>query len=327
MQEFFAGLARLFGSRPVLPPAQSAGTVGLRRDFGAIGDGVTDDTAAFARFLDACRTRRGHIERGQYRIARRPPALSEAVSLFGDGIDVSILVRDYDEAAGRGFLHFRGVPSGAGSRLADFTIQSAAGRTGGHAFCAISIPGKVCGNMTLSHVKFSTLGIDSWDSTVLVDGLANREGAKGVREIAFSSCLIFGAAGFSMVLRGAIGVSLIGGGVYAAGGTPPFSGGVEITGAPDLHSSGITIIADHLGFLKLSHLTGAKILVASGIAGSVVDGDQVAISADETVDLVQVFAEPFGSLETRWRRSSVMRPDGTILNAQQPNRGNGTGAK
>lgn len=116
------------------------------------------------------------------------------------------------------------------------------------------------------------------------------------------------------MLRGAIGCSLIGGGVYAAGGTRPYSGGIEISGSAELNSSGITIIADHLGYLHLSHLTGAKILASAGIAGAIVDGGQVAIAADDTVDLVQIFAEPFGSVQTKWRRSSIVRPDGTIIN-------------
>jgi hypothetical protein len=147
---------------------------------------------------------------------------------------------------------------------------------------------------------------------VLLDGTQKTTGARGLRTVTFDNCLIFGAAGYSLVLRGAIGFQYEGG-IYAAGGTSSHSGGILVTGTIDVPSSGILFTGNAFGYFNLSHVIGMKVIAASGIAGQVLDGVQVAIDNDSTVDRVQIIAEPFGTVGHNWTSSSVVLPDGQIL--------------
>jgi hypothetical protein len=294
-------------------PSSIPSVVYLRETFGAIGDGTADDTAAVVKFLAACTQSNCHAERGRYRVTSRLPVIADAIALRGDGIDTTEFIRDYDEEFGRGVLHFEGAKSGRGSVLSDFSIHSAKGRSGGHAIAGVSRPGSVFGNIRVEHVKLSTEGSNSWDATVYISGADNRSGAVGARGISFSSCLIFGANGYSILLESVVGFSFVGGGTYAAGGTHPHSGGVKIVGSNAAKSSGVVLIGDHFGYLHLRHALGVKVIAASGLAGAVIDGRQVAIDADASVDRTQIFAEPFGAVLTSWTNSSIVLPEGRII--------------
>jgi hypothetical protein len=288
-------------------------SVWLKADFGAVGDGTSEDTAAVHAFLAACKTAAlCQMEPGSYRVTTAPKKMNYAIRLQGAGFGASEFIRDYDEVSGRGFLHFEGVPAGKGPVLGNFSISSAANHSGGHALVAMSTPDETFGNMLVEHVKFSTYGVNSWDSTVLLDGTQKTTGARGLRAVNFDNCLIFGAAGYSLVLRGAIDFRYEGG-IYAAGGTSSHSGGILVTGTIDVPSSGILFTGNAFGYFNLSHVIGMKVIAASGIAGRVLDGVQVAIDNDSTVDLVQIIAEPFGTVGHNWTRSSVVLPDGQIL--------------
>jgi hypothetical protein len=286
--------------------------VWLKADFGAVGDGTSDDTAAVHAFLAACKTALCHMEPGSYRVTTAPKKMNYAIRLQGAGLDASEFIRDYDEVSGRGFLHFEGVPAGRSPLLGNFSISSAANHSGGHALVAVSTPDETFGNMLVEHVKFSTYGVNSWDSTVLLDGTQKTTGARGLRAVNFDNCLIFGAAGYSLVLRGVIDFRYEGG-IYAAGGTSSHGGGILITGTTDVPSSGILFTGNAFGYFNLSHVIGMKVIAASGIAGQVLDGVQVAIDNDSTVDRVQIIAEPYGTVGHNWTRSSVILPDGQIL--------------
>ena len=298
-------------------PTSVPSVVYIRETFGAVGDGIADDTDAVAAFLKACLQSSCHAERGRYRVTNRLPVISDSIVLRGDGIDTTEFIRDYDEEFGRGFFHFEGAKSGRGSTLSDFSIHSAKDRSGGHAIAGVSHPGSVFGNTHIEHVKLSTEGTDSWHATVYISGADNTSGAKGAREVSFASCLIFGAKGYSLLLESVVGFSFVGGGTYAAGGLDPHSGGVKIAGSKDVKSSGVLLIGDHFGYLNLRHALGVKVISASGLAGAQIDGRQVAIDADDSVDRVQISAEPFGAILTSWTNSSIVLPDGQIMKSEQ----------
>jgi hypothetical protein len=284
----------------------------LRQDFHAVGDGTSDDTAAVHAFLAACKTVTCRMEAGSYRVTAAPKKMDYPIRLEGAGIDASEFIRDYDEVSGKGFLHFEGVAAGRSPLLGNFSISSARNRAGGHALVAMSTPDQAFGNMRVEHVKFSTYGVNSWDSTVLLDGTQRTTGARGLRAVNFDSCLIFGAAGYSLVLKGVVDFRYDGG-IYAAGGSGSQSGGIMITGTLDVPSSGILFTGDAFGYFNLSHVTGMKVIAASGIAGQVFGDVQVAIDNDSTVDRVQIIAEPYGKVGHNWTHSSIILPDGSIL--------------
>jgi hypothetical protein len=73
-------------------------------------------------------------------------------------------------------------------------------------------------------------------------------------------------------------------------------------------SSGVLLIGDHFRYLNLRHALGVKVISASGLAGAQIDGRQVAIDADDSVDRVQISAEPFGAILTAWTNSSTVLP-------------------
>ena len=106
-----------------------AGEVWLKADFGAIGDGTSDDTAAVHAFLAACETTACRMEPGSYRVTAAPQKMNYPINLEGAGIDTSEFIRDYDEVSGRGFLHFEGVAAGKGVLLGNFSVSSATGRS------------------------------------------------------------------------------------------------------------------------------------------------------------------------------------------------------
>jgi len=70
------------------------GEVWLKADFGAIGDGTSDDTAAVHAFLAACETAACRMEPGRYRVTAAPKTMDYLINLEGAGIDTSEFIRD-----------------------------------------------------------------------------------------------------------------------------------------------------------------------------------------------------------------------------------------
>lgn len=303
------GLFLLASTGLTKPNSNRSGVVYLRADFDAIGDGVADDTEAILAFFKACARASCFMEQGRYRVTRSPPKFDHAITLVGAGLDVTQIVRDYDGEKGRGFLHFEGVKDGQGPYLARFSIISAPVRSGGHALAAFSTETENFGNMRVEHVKFSTDGVDSWDSTILIDGSRKKTGARGVRSVLFHGCQVFGAQGYSMVLKGVIDFRFDGG-IYAAGGSGPYTGGIKITGNEAVKSQGVMLIGNAFGYLNLSYVTAMKVIAVVGIAGNQIDGVQRAIDAAQTVDRVQILDEPYGLVSVDWTNSSIILPSG-----------------
>src|SRR5262249_40269585 len=70
-----------------------SGEVWLKADFGAIGDGTSDDTAAVHAFLAACETAACRMEPGRYRVTAAPKQMNYPINLEGAGIDTSEFIR------------------------------------------------------------------------------------------------------------------------------------------------------------------------------------------------------------------------------------------
>ncbi|AKJ63441.1 glycosyl hydrolase family 28-related protein [Kiritimatiella glycovorans] len=106
-----AGAAGFFGATARAAAAEGSAPLAPRqafsvRDFGAKGDGASDDSGAFQKALDrAVHAGNGaiYVPAGHYRIGRRVSAEAtlEGLALLGDGQNVSSLICDHEEGVFR----------------------------------------------------------------------------------------------------------------------------------------------------------------------------------------------------------------------------------
>jgi hypothetical protein len=101
------------------------------KDFGAIGNGVADDTAAIQATINAAASQglgaSVYFPTGQYRITAALTITNTKVTLIGEGIDSSI-IRQVTASADGVFFNYPisfGLPTGGGVR--DLTIEAGAG--------------------------------------------------------------------------------------------------------------------------------------------------------------------------------------------------------
>jgi len=67
------------------------------KDFGAVGDGVTDDTAALQAAIDACYNKRLFIPAGNYKITGTLSIISNGITIFGENLGSTTLIQHADD--------------------------------------------------------------------------------------------------------------------------------------------------------------------------------------------------------------------------------------
>ena len=124
-------------------PDRFAETVSVK-DFGAVGDGVTDDTAAIQAAVNAAANiglgTRVYLPSGQYKISSEITVTNTKIVLYGDGIDATIIRQTSATANGLNFnypISF-GQPTGGG--VENMTVEAGAGFSSG-AFYGIGSTG------------------------------------------------------------------------------------------------------------------------------------------------------------------------------------------
>lgn len=194
------------------------------KDFGAVGDGATDDATAFANAIATGKT--VYVPKGTYAIASSL-SITNPVAIVGEGVSATVIERNYSPVnAWDGVFSF--TDGGTESALRDMTIRSKTGQTGG---CLVSIKPTSSGTLGLyrfDNVDFTTTGTDTHNYTIYTDGTAKTSAPIGIRGLDMVGCSVFGAATRCMLIKGVLKFSFVGGGVYAAGGTA--ATGVEFTG-------------------------------------------------------------------------------------------------
>lgn len=167
------------------------------KDFGAIGDGVTDDTSAIQAAIDAAYTNYNktvHIPNGIYKLTGRI-TITQGVMIVCEGSQGS------NEACGTVFVHysngscFRWDGSGAqykgtGGGLLNCLIVKADTYSGGNAIEVINQSDtNRCGEMVFHNILGYGLSAGRWERGAVFDGtLTNTPGSRGVRTVHMTKC-------------------------------------------------------------------------------------------------------------------------------------------
>lgn len=283
-------------------------------DYGAVGDGASDDAPAFAAAIADINS--GSVDRlyvpsklgsgpnnpTKYRIASQLPTIqSQGFRLSGDSMWETQIIRDYNGVNGVGCLDIRG-PS-IGIDIENIAIASAAGRTGGHAiqFQADAGSGYTGGKTSLRNVNLTSYGSDSWDGTLRFNGTLKTIDPKGWRTTSLTNVLVFGANGYSVQLSAVIGFTWFGGGIFPAGGTNALSGAMLVTGTSTVPSSNISMQLESCNGLVLNNCHHG--IIESPIIGFPVGG--YSVSADSTCDRFWVRGFRTGTTSLTWTNSYV----------------------
>jgi hypothetical protein len=167
------------------------------QDFGAVGDGVTDDTAAIQAAIDASYSNYNktvYVPNGIYKLTDKI-TITQGVMIICEGSQGS------NESYGTVFKHysndscFRWDGSGAqftgtGGGLQNCLIVKADGFSGGNAIEVINQSDtNRCGEMVFHNILSYGLSSGRWERGFVFDGTAtNTPGARGVRTIYMTKC-------------------------------------------------------------------------------------------------------------------------------------------
>lgn len=273
------------------------------KDFGAIGDGVADDTAAAAAFINALKSgpvRTGFVESGEYRLTSPLPALDAPITIQGDNPQTTAFLRQYNGVPGVGVFHITG--GGKGATLSRFGILSSG--SGGALISGVSSSTISIGTIVLEDLILSTASPNgnTHENTLFFDGSARTTGAIGIRSVELRNVKAFGCTGYTAELKCVEGFKWAGGGPYGAGGTGAASGAIRVSGTPTLPSVNVSIDVDAINYLNLTNTQCSTFRAQSwGHVGG------VSIANDGSVASVTVFGNPPGVVTANWQNSSVYR--------------------
>lgn len=287
--------------------ASSAASSGFRysdvlavsiKDFGGVADGLTDTTAAFNAALAECAAsgkRTVYFPSGVYKFSSKPNDITYGVTLVGDGITSTTLVRGYSAASTQeGFLVWTG-QNGNGGGCRDMSVQAGQSTALGTAIKLIAASGYSPDGSNFKNLWLTVQGAPAgtWSYTVYIDGMA-RSSPQGVRDVHFSNVHVFGAGTRAFYSANVVGLTFEGGGVYQAGGT---DGGFQVTG-------GATYSVDRSALVHvMTNVQGALTLTACesvsfwGTIGS--------LNNDATARNCRVSAVCTGSVAQNWVTSYV----------------------
>jgi hypothetical protein len=197
-------------------------------DFGADPTGLVDSAAAFAAAISAAKN--VYVPTGTYEIGSNI-SITTPVHIYGDGPSATVIERNYSPTTdAEGVFAFSG--GGTICGISNMTIRSKSGQTGG---CLVSIVSGAADNLGLYRfdwVDFTTTGTSTHQYTFYTDGTAKTSAPIGIRGLDFTACSIFGGGISTLLVKGVLKFSFVGGGCYPAGGAA--GSNVRISGSVDV---------------------------------------------------------------------------------------------
>lgn len=268
-------------------------------DYGIVADGVTDNTTAFNTFMAACKAGqyKGELPKGNIIFLSKPNDIDFGWDLGGKGLNSTVLVRKYNEVTStNGLINL--VANSSGARIHNMAIESASGQTGGCMISAISSASFAISGLVFENLWLSTFGSDTQTYTIYLDGSAKTTAPAGLRDASLKNVHVFGSTNYSAFLKSVIGLSWIGGGVYAAGGTNVLSGGVAIGGVASVKSQYVVIDIVVCNGLNLTNCYNVDITCPA--IGSI---SGVSVNNDSTCTYTTIVGSLSGTLTTAWTNS------------------------
>lgn len=192
--------------------------------FGADRTGATSCTAALNAALALIAPVNGGIifcPQGSYLFSTKPNAIDGGVTLQGEGMGRTVLIRGYAEAdATRGFIDMTcsSGRSNAGGGLSNLQISLGAGTSGGSAINIESSSTVGNGLLTIQEVNVS--GAGSCNYSLRLDGSAKTASPQGVRTVTVLNSYFFQADIQGIYAKSVNHLSIVNTGVFATGANP-----------------------------------------------------------------------------------------------------------
>lgn len=210
--------------------------------YGGNGNGVADNTTPYNDFIAACAASSNRdciIPPGVYVFNSQPNCISSNIHLFGGGgLDAVELKRNYNGAGNKGLVCIEA--GGGGTTVENLVILAAAGTSSGSMLSIIATTTTQISSVVLKDLRLSTLGSCTNNYSLYVDGTGATSAPIGVRDLAMSNVVTFGAVNASQAFLGVAGLTSVGTANYQAGCATE-SIGLIIGGTAGVPSSVINI--------------------------------------------------------------------------------------
>lgn len=239
------------------------------KDYGAVGDGSTDDTTAINAAITAANNSSVPIYFPQpsvsYRMtASATPLSASGLLVYGDGPDLSVIDVDYTPASSTAaFITMQG----GGVQIKDLCIRKANTRTGGYAIT--NVWGATSGGSDFSileNVKITGTGgtPGTWARCVNYDGSA-RTSNIGTRDQQITNCNFFNATEANIFITSGVGFQIIETDVFGGDATAS-NANIVVTATATTTTQYLYIQGANIGSLNISSTSGFSIY--SGTAGT-----------------------------------------------------------
>lgn len=183
-------------------------------DFGADPTGANDSHDAFADAIQTGGT--VYVPPGTY-IFNSAVTITNSVTIIGAGQNSTNLHRNYSPVNDYdGIFNIR--DGGTTVSIQDLYLRSLSGQTGGCLLSLVNTNAQAIGQFTFINVGFSTTGSSTHQYTIYMDGTARTTAPIGIRGVDMFGCSVFGGGISTILAKGILKWSFIGGGTYTAGG-------------------------------------------------------------------------------------------------------------